>query len=160
MKKLIIVSLIIILGVLILWFQNRNGGFILPAVTPTPTFTSTLSPSLSMGPTVSLSPINQMQNAEVTFAGGSGYSPATLKIKKGVVVVFKNQGSGSIWPASGTHPAHNVYPIKGGCIDSAFDACTAIKSGESWTFEFDVVGTWKYHDHLNPAFTGTIIVEE
>lgn len=89
----------------------------------------------------------------------AGYSPATLAIKKGETVVFKNQSTRSMWPASAKHPTHNVYPTTGGCIGSTFDACKDIQPGESWSFQFDIAGSWKYHNHLNPSDFGTVMVE-
>lgn len=98
------------------------------------------------------------QSATITFIS-SGYSPATLTVKKGTIVTFKNGSAGQVWPASAMHPTHAVYPTTGGCIGSTFDACRGIEPGGSWSFTFGVVGSWKYHDHLNPSFTGAIVVE-
>jgi len=95
----------------------------------------------------------------------SGYSPATLKIEKGEKVIFKNQSSRSMWPASAVHPTHRVYSgtsLDEHCPDTtstAFDACKGFLPGESWSFTFNKKGSWKYHDHLNPGATGTIVVE-
>ncbi|MEO0084753.1 MAG: cupredoxin domain-containing protein [candidate division WOR-3 bacterium] len=95
----------------------------------------------------------------------SGYSPSTLKVKAGTTVTFKNQSSQAMWPASAMHPSHTVYSgtsLDEHCPDTAgiaFDACTGIQPGNSWNFTFNKKGSWKYHDHLNPSFTGTIIVE-
>lgn len=88
-----------------------------------------------------------------------GYSPSTLEITKGTTVTFKNSAETSMWTASGIHPTHREYPTMGGCIGSAFDACKGVAKGESWSFTFDKVGTWKYHDHLLPSRTGTIMVK-
>ncbi|KKW45955.1 MAG: hypothetical protein A3A43_00325 [Candidatus Liptonbacteria bacterium RIFCSPLOWO2_01_FULL_56_20] len=90
----------------------------------------------------------------------SGYSPSTLTVRVGTVVTFKNNSAGPMWPASAMHPSHAVYPTIGGCVGSTFDACKPIQPGETWTFEFDIAGKWKYHDHLSPAFTGTVVVGE
>ncbi|MEK7195942.1 MAG: DUF5667 domain-containing protein [Patescibacteria group bacterium] len=87
------------------------------------------------------------------------FSPVELKVKKGDTVVWTNKGSNSSWPASAVHPTHDVYPEKGGCIGSTFDACKGLNSGETFKFVFNQVGSWKYHDHLNSAHTGVIIVE-
>lgn len=89
----------------------------------------------------------------------SGYSPNSLAVKKGDTIMWVNKSSRDMWPASAKHPTHEIYPQKGGCIGSAFDACGAIKPGSSWKFTFDIAGTWKYHDHLAPSYFGTIIVE-
>lgn len=94
----------------------------------------------------------------VTYDGKS-FAPASAEIKKGGSVLFLNQGIGSMWPASAMHPTHAAYPTKGGCVGSTFDACQALPKGASWVFTFDEVGAWKYHDHLNPSATGTIIVK-
>lgn len=95
----------------------------------------------------------------VVIYSDTSYLPATLQIKKGEVVTFKNQSSRSMWTASGKHPTHILYPTTGGCIGSTFDACQGVQPGASWLFKFDTAGTWKYHNHLNPGDTGTIMVE-
>lgn len=89
----------------------------------------------------------------------SGFSPKTITISQGDSVTFTNTVSGKSWPASAVHPTHTVYPETGGCIGSKFDACQGLEMGESYTFTFDEVGTWNYHDHLSPSDTGKIIVE-
>lgn len=95
----------------------------------------------------------------VTFTS-KGYSPSPLTIKKGTTVVFKNNSDLSVWTASAKHPTHNTYPTTGGCLGSTFDSCKGISPGGSWSFKFEVVGEWGYHDHLHPSFFGKIIVEE
>jgi len=94
----------------------------------------------------------------VTYTN-SGYSPNALTVKKGETVTFKNQSSRSMWTASAVHPTHHAYPTSGGCLGSTFDACAGIQPGNSWSFKFDISGNWKYHNHLSPNDTGTIIVE-
>ena len=70
-----------------------------------------------------------------------------------------------MWTASAIHPTHKAYPSsdieKCGTQSQAniFDACKGYGQGESWGFRFDEVGTWKYHNHLQPNHTGTIVVE-
>lgn len=90
----------------------------------------------------------------------AGYSPSSLEIKAGDTVVFKNESSQAMWTASAMHPSHKEYPTTGGCIGSTFDACKGVQSGDSWSFKFDIVGNWKYHDHLNPKSFGSIIVQQ
>lgn len=87
-----------------------------------------------------------------------GYSPNILNIKSGTTVIFKNNSSKAMWTASGVHPTHRLYPTTGGCIGSTFDACKGIQPGDSWSFTFDIPGTWKYHNHVNPSDTGSVIV--
>lgn len=88
-----------------------------------------------------------------------GYTPKTITIKAGESIMFKNQSPKSMWPASAKHPTHRDYPTTGGCIGSTFDACRGVPPGESWAFTFDIRGSWKYHNHLNPGNTGTVVVE-
>ncbi|MBI4193102.1 MAG: hypothetical protein HY536_00565 [Candidatus Colwellbacteria bacterium] len=90
---------------------------------------------------------------------GTAFSPATVTIKQGEVVSFKNEGPRLVWPASAVHPTHAAYPEKGGCLDSAFDACRGYGTGNIWSFKFDAKGVWQYHDHLNPSVRGTVVVE-
>jgi plastocyanin len=94
----------------------------------------------------------------------AGFSPSTLTVQAGDTVTFSNQSSVDFWPASAAHPTHAVYSgtsLSEHCPDGseAFDACAGISPGESWPFTFNKVGTWRYHDHLNPSRTGTIVVE-
>lgn len=89
----------------------------------------------------------------------SGFSPSTVTIKLGETVTWVNDDTGIHWPASAAHPTHTVYPEGGGCIGSAFDACTGLRQGESWSFTFNQAGSWDYHDHLKPGFFGKVIVE-
>ena len=94
----------------------------------------------------------------------TGYSPNTLTIKNGETVVFKNQSSKTMWPASAMHPSHRVYggtSLEEHCPDTtgvAFDACKGFLPSGIWSFKFDKVGEWKYHDHLNSGDFGTIVV--
>lgn len=103
-----------------------------------------------------------VKNIEIT---SSGFSPNTVTIEKGTYVIFVNKESRSSWPASAIHPTHKVYPNsdieKCGTSEETliFDACKGLAEGESHSFKFDEKGTWKYHDHLKPGFTGTIIVQ-
>ncbi len=99
-------------------------------------------------------------NTHVVSMTDKGYLPMSLTIKKGDTVTFKNDGTEASWPASAIHPTHAGYPTKGGCLGSTFDACKGIAPGDAWSFTFDVVGSWGYHDHLNPSHFGKIIVIE
>ena len=94
-----------------------------------------------------------------------GFEPSTTTIKRGETVTFMNRHTADTWPASDVHTTHSVYP--GSHInkcstperDTLFDACARVKMGNSYSFTFYEKGTWKYHDHLNPAKTGMIVVE-
>jgi len=101
----------------------------------------------------------------VTYTTASGYTPAILKVKKGSTVVFKNESDKDMWTASALHPTHTVYPDsdikKCGTDDSIkiFDMCQGLAKDQQWSFTFNEVGTWKYHNHLRVSDTGSIVVE-
>ncbi|HEY7537328.1 MAG TPA: hypothetical protein VH721_05025 [Gaiellaceae bacterium] len=88
----------------------------------------------------------------VVHMRATSFEPQTLTIKAGETVEFRNESGDDKWPASDVHPTHELYP--------GFDAQRPILDGESYEFTFDRVGSWGYHDHLNPATHGTIVVEE
>jgi plastocyanin len=95
----------------------------------------------------------------------SGFSPSTLEINKGDTVTWINMIDTKSWPASANHPTHTVYPgsdiKKCGTSEEAgiFDACRGLAKGESFSFTFNDVGSWGYHDHLSARTRGTIIVK-
>lgn len=80
------------------------------------------------------------------------YEPQDIQIKRCTKVTFKNTSKDSRWPASNIHPTHGIYP--------EFDPQEPVESGSEWSFVFDKVGPWKYHDHLVPSIRGTIVVSE
>lgn len=104
-----------------------------------------------------------LDSPNVSF-DGSAYSPNILTVEAGTTVVFENNSDRNMWPASAIHPTHTLYPgssiAKCGTedADSIFDACGAVNPGDSYSFTFDEVGEWKYHDHLRPSANGRIVV--
>ena len=94
----------------------------------------------------------------------SGFSPEILNINKGDTVTFANLGISTAWPASSIHPFHRSYP--GSSLSKCntdekskiFDACKQLNPKETYSFIFDEIGSWNYHNHINPSMKGTIIV--
>lgn len=82
----------------------------------------------------------------------NGFEPKELTVVQGDEVLFINNDEADRWPASNFHPTHTLYP--------EFDPKVHIKPGESWKFTFEKTGTWRFHDHLIPHMTGTIVVLE
>lgn len=80
------------------------------------------------------------------------FVPDKITIKKNQTVVFVNESKDDRWPASNIHPTHQIY--------SEFDPKKSIPPKTSWSFKFDKVGIWRFHDHLFPSLTGSITVEE
>jgi plastocyanin len=81
-----------------------------------------------------------------------GFQPRESSVKVCSRVTFKNNSSQAFWPASNLHPTHGIYP--------EFDPLQGVKPGDSWSFVFDRVGRWRYHDHLAPVMTGVMNVTQ
>jgi len=88
-------------------------------------------------------------SATVLLKDGS-FDPALITVKQCTKVTFQNVGTQPHWPASDFHPTHGIYP--------EFDPKRNVDPGQSWSFIFDRIGTWHYHDHLSPEVTGTVKV--
>ncbi|MAF79764.1 hypothetical protein CL629_01660 [bacterium] len=94
-----------------------------------------------------------------------GFSPVEIIVSVGEIVTFVNDSSRVVWPATAEHPTHTVYPgsdiTKCDSAEAAdmFDSCGPVMSDESWSFAFDEVGEWGYHDHLDSSYFGKVIVE-
>ncbi|MBX4186960.1 MAG: cupredoxin domain-containing protein [Candidatus Doudnabacteria bacterium] len=152
MKKLLILTLGMMLLAAACNKSNTTSGTV---TTPTPTPSPEVSnPTPNPEPPVTppVTPPASTSAMKVITYTSTGFSPATVTIKKGTTVNFVNNSSGNVWPASDPHPSHTDYP--------GFDPRQAIPAGQSWAFTFDKVGTWGYHNHLNPAKRGSITVTE
>ena len=107
-------------------------------------------------------------NEEIVFTTviytEDGFDPEEIVIKVGEQVVWMNESNGPMWVATDEHPTHGVYSgttRKEHCSSSAsgtipFDQC---EPTDTFTFTFDKVGEWSYHDHISPQHIGTVIVE-
>ena len=80
------------------------------------------------------------------------FDPPSLDIKQCTKVTFKNVDVKEHWPASDFHPTHGIYP--------EFDPLKGVEAQGEWSFIFDRLGSWKYHDHLNPQVHGVVNVEK
>lgn len=80
----------------------------------------------------------------------NGFSPREITINKGESVIFLNNDTKNRWPASNIHPSHRIYP--------EFDPKTPVEVGKKWGFAFNRPGSWRFHDHLFPEYTGFINV--
>jgi len=79
-----------------------------------------------------------------------GFTPSEITIPVGTTVTFKNIGTVGHWPASDAHPIHTIYP--------EFDPNIDIEPGAEWSFVFDKVGNWKFHDHSSSSRRGFVNV--
>ena len=103
-------------------------------------------------PSSSTSAVSNLPAAKVSISATDGFSPATVKIKKGQSVSWTNQDSKPHQIATDPYPAENGLP---GFVEES-----PLLAGDSYTFNFSKTGTYTYHDHLNPlTLKGTVIVE-
>lgn len=110
-------------------------------------------------------PARVMVPAEYTIEmTADGFSPDTITINAGDTIVWANKEDMPRWPASAVHPTHQAYPGSGivkcntPAENTIFDACSRILSEGSYSFTFTEKGSWPYHDHLKPRFTGVVVV--
>lgn len=178
MKK-ILLTVVVLMVVLISWmFLKNKTDVALETSTHTVLPTPDLNPLTGSGqvsqsqvtqtflispkPKVSPSPVI---SKNIIIYTNSGYTPNMMTIKKRETIIWKNESSIPMWTASAIHPTHRGYPdsgieICGTDISVAnFDACKGYGLGDSWSFKFDNVGTWGYHNHSNSSHWGKIVVE-
>lgn len=98
----------------------------------------------------SIEDLRGMERVEVVLTE-DGFVPRDIRINAGTVVTFATDRGYRYWPASNSHPAHNLYPV--------FDPLRPIEPSETWSFTFDQPGAWGYHDHVRSYFTGTVYVD-
>lgn len=98
-----------------------------------------------------VNPQTQVVSQNVVTITDQGFIPATIKIKKNTQVKWKDMDKASYQVASDPHPIHSGLP---GLVSPV------LLTNDSYSFTFEKVGTFTYHDHLNPfKFKGTVIVE-
>lgn len=150
--------MVIVVGGLVGWYFFR-GGSKLPgmkigteAVTPAPTTTEPSGVTISDEPTgTGTSKGGVGTESGVTYTD-NGFQPSELRIKAGSTVVFTNASTGSMWVASNMHPTHQLLP--------GFDQKRSVEKGGTYEYTFTKVGTWKYHNHVKPEVTATVIVTQ
>jgi len=171
MKK-ILLTIIVLVVVLVSWMLLKNKEDVMvntstTTVSPTPDSTpSTGSVQASLPQVTPTSVVSPVVSKNIITYTDSGYTPNPITIKKGEAVIWKNESSNPMWTASAMHPTHKVYP--GTDISACgtqtlmpmFDACAGVASGQSWSFTFNNVGTWGYHNHLNSSKFGKVVVVE
>jgi len=88
-------------------------------------------------------------NMAVNITAG-GFTPQTLAIKSGTTVTWTNTSGGDVSINSDPHPTHTLYPPLN---------LGRVSDGGSVSLTFNKAGSYGYHNHLNPAQKGTIVVQ-
>lgn len=147
------VVVLLVLGGLGFLFRHELKQLVMPSAAPvqqTPP-TETANSVTPTPPESTPTPVAvKFVTVEYTAAG---FAPKTVTIKKGEMVKFINKSGNPMDVASSPHPLHTDYP--------EFDQGKSAFSGkDEYDFTFEKVGTWGYHNHLNPRDKGTVVVTE
>lgn len=120
-----------------------------PSTTASTTST-TPNPSTSGGSATATPTTNPRKTYTISYTADC-YTPNTLSIKAGDTVIFKNNTTNkNMYPATDNHPTHTIY--------AGFDTGKDIGPGQSFSFTFNRIGAWGFHDHNKPNCDGVITV--
>lgn len=147
----IIIILVLVVGAITFGLmQMGEDDPVDEPVTPTNQSQDTANtPSDTSTPTGNDEDEAEPKTTTVTYT--DNFNPSPVTINAGDSVKFVNNSQREIQPASADHPVHNEYP--------GFESPSDIQPGDSWTFTFDRVGTWEYHDHNLETKGGIVIVQ-
>lgn len=81
----------------------------------------------------------------------NGFDPQTLTVQTKTQVVWTNNSGADASVNSADHPTHRLYPPLN---------LGLFHNGQNLSLNFNTPGTYRYHDHLHPERTGTVIVVE
>lgn len=81
-----------------------------------------------------------------------GYLPSSLTIERGEKILFQNKSKKTYWPRVEFQP----LPKK----NVRHESPRALSPGQTWLYKFDLIGTWYYHDKLNPKINGVAHVTD
>ncbi len=99
----------------------------------------------------SLTSENTSTELAVIEITNNGFIPNTLQIKKNTTVTWRNIDTNTHQPAADPFRTHESNPN--------LVALEALEENDSFSFTFDEVGEFGYHDNLNPdIMKGKIIV--
>ena len=107
---------------------------------------------------------SQVVDQDIVTYTNDRYHPNIIRVFVGQEVTWINQDQDLFWPATDDHPIHTGYPNSNiaKCFkadhNDIFDACEPLDTQEKYSFVFNEIGTWPYHDHINPEATCTVIV--
>ena len=149
MNKFFVGFLVVVAGGVFGWFYLKGGvpSGVGPAVTPTIQIENSEAPQID----TMERDVPVVATTNVAYSDG-GFSPAKVTIKIGTSVTFSNQSGGKMWVASDVHPTHQLLP--------GFDQLGGEAKGATYEYVFTKVGTWTYHNHVNPTHVATVVVTE
>jgi plastocyanin len=82
---------------------------------------------------------------------GTGFEPATLSVQKGTKVMWLNADAGLHQIVANPYPKGTDLPgLKSEILNQA----------QSYTYTAATVGSFGYHDQMNPTINGTLLVKQ
>jgi plastocyanin len=130
--------------------STSTGSGTTPTTAPTSAPTATPTTGTTSTPTATATQAGNAQTVMIiTDSSGSfAFSPATLTIKAGTTVTWKNT----------TAVGHTVTSDDGKSFDSGMANPIAAQSG-TFSHTFTTAGTFAYHCEIHPFMKATIIVQ-
>lgn len=139
----------VIVGVIVL-LAVAGGAFLLTTDSDD-TSSSTAANSSASNSSETSENTDQAEASTTTISyTDSGFSPKTITVKVDSVVTVKNDSSSVLQFSSNPHPAHT---------DEDELNLSSLSPGKSTTFKVTRTGSFGFHNHLNEADTGTLVVE-
>ena len=156
MNKTVLGIIVVIAVLAVGWFFYMQK---VQTESPSQNQTENIEAETGTGAEVSLEG-DMIDDIIVTYTN-EGFEPSTVTINRSQTVRFVNQSSRGMWVGSDQHPTHTQYPEKSeaDCLGSSFDTCKSLPANESWSFTFNSVGSWGFHNHVQAAHKGTIVVQ-
>jgi plastocyanin len=106
----------------------------------------------SSNKTTNVTSMKKIVPAQVSITS-TGFVPASISVNVGQAVTWTNNDSSPHIVASDPYPTDNAL--------AGFNAKQNMSRNDSFSFVFNKVGTYTYHDNLNPyAIKGTVIVKQ
>jgi plastocyanin len=124
--------------------STNTGSGTTPITASTPTTAATSTPTATATQAGNAQTVMIITNSSGSFA----FSPATLTIKAGTTVTWKNT----------TAASHTVTSDDGKTFDSGTSKPLAAQTG-TFSFTFTSAGTFAYHCEIHPFMKATIIVQ-
>lgn len=105
-----------------------------------------------------------LPEVKVTY-GEHGFAPQVVTVPVGTTVAWSSPKGKPMWVASDPDPSHTK--LKGFDEKGVINGFIKIFTGDHayahgtgvYEYTFTEVGTWKYHNHINPQHRGTVIVK-
>lgn len=134
-------GLLAVAGILIfgVWYFNSGFSIFNKVGTVTPKNEKEEAAALQNGQQITI----EMTNL--------GFIPTVVRARPYDTITFVNHDSAAHWPASNPHPTHTDCP--------ELDPLRPLLATERYAIAFQATKTCGFHDHLQPKFKGTLIIE-